>query len=149
MEQLSASVAPRTVTRAEVDNKQGSTIDLIWTSRMATPRRSVFRPCIDLHDGRVKQIVGGTLSDHDTSGLKTNFISKSVCCSICCDVSDDRPQYAASLLVILRVSIKRTVWKGVISSNWALEMTQLQKRPLLHGQVRLPAAFRSLRSLIH
>ena len=61
-----------------IDDKQGSTIDLIWTLRMATPRKTVFRPCIDLHDGRVKQIVGGTLSDHDRSGLKTNFISKSV-----------------------------------------------------------------------
>lgn len=33
-----------------------------------------FRPCIDLHEGRVKQIVGGTL-DSESSGLKTNFIS--------------------------------------------------------------------------
>ena len=33
---------------------------------------SLFRPCIDLHDGKVKQIVGGTLSDSG-SGLKTNF----------------------------------------------------------------------------
>ncbi|ORY82343.1 Phosphoribosylformimino-5-aminoimidazole carboxamide ribotide isomerase [Leucosporidium creatinivorum] len=33
---------------------------------------SVFRPCIDLHSGQVKQIVGGTL---DTSDLKTNFVS--------------------------------------------------------------------------
>ena len=33
-----------------------------------------FRPCIDLHHGRVKQIVGGTLSDHG-SGLVTNFES--------------------------------------------------------------------------
>ncbi len=32
-----------------------------------------FRPCIDLHQGRVKQIVGGTLSDHDTENLQTNF----------------------------------------------------------------------------
>lgn len=31
-----------------------------------------FRPCIDLHQGKVKQIVGGTLDD---SGAKTNFIS--------------------------------------------------------------------------
>jgi phosphoribosylformimino-5-aminoimidazole carboxamide ribotide isomerase len=31
-----------------------------------------FRPCIDLHDGAVKQIVGGTLSDNDAS-LETNF----------------------------------------------------------------------------
>lgn len=33
-----------------------------------------FRPCIDLHDGRVKQIVGGSLSDKG-SGLVTNFVS--------------------------------------------------------------------------
>jgi Phosphoribosylformimino-5-aminoimidazole carboxamide ribonucleotide (ProFAR) isomerase len=31
-----------------------------------------FRPCIDLHDGKVKQIVGSSLSDNG-SGLKTNF----------------------------------------------------------------------------
>ena len=34
----------------------------------------MFRPCIDLHDGRVKQIVGGTL-DTPGSGLRTNFNS--------------------------------------------------------------------------
>ena len=34
-----------------------------------------FRPCIDLHDGRVKQIVGGTLRDDDGAGPKTNFES--------------------------------------------------------------------------
>src|SRR5690606_22286765 len=34
-----------------------------------------FRPCIDLHDGRVKQIVGGTLRD-DAVGLCTNFESE-------------------------------------------------------------------------
>ncbi|KAK4252312.1 hypothetical protein C7999DRAFT_36832 [Corynascus novoguineensis] len=33
-----------------------------------------FRPCIDLHAGQVKQIVGGTL-DSKTSSLQTNFIS--------------------------------------------------------------------------
>ena len=33
-----------------------------------------FRPCIDLHDGRVKQIVGSTLSDSQTT-LCTNFSS--------------------------------------------------------------------------
>ncbi|MDP6190374.1 MAG: phosphoribosylformimino-5-aminoimidazole carboxamide ribotide isomerase [Gammaproteobacteria bacterium] len=31
-----------------------------------------FRPCIDLHDGQVKQIVGGSLSDQ---GAQTNFVS--------------------------------------------------------------------------
>ena len=34
----------------------------------------MFRPCIDLHEGKVKQIVGGTLSDAST-GLLTNFVS--------------------------------------------------------------------------
>ncbi|KAI0200787.1 1--5-imidazole-4-carboxamide isomerase [Astrocystis sublimbata] len=34
-----------------------------------------FRPCIDLHAGQVKQIVGGTL-DSSTSALKTNYVSK-------------------------------------------------------------------------
>ncbi|KAI1457113.1 Phosphoribosylformimino-5-aminoimidazole carboxamide ribotide isomerase [Annulohypoxylon moriforme] len=34
-----------------------------------------FRPCIDLHAGQVKQIVGGTL-DNSTAELKTNYVSK-------------------------------------------------------------------------
>lgn len=34
-----------------------------------------FRPCIDLHAGRVKQIVGSTLSDGDGATLRTNFTS--------------------------------------------------------------------------
>lgn len=34
----------------------------------------MFRPCIDLHDGKVKQIVGGTLGG-DASRLRTNFVS--------------------------------------------------------------------------
>jgi len=32
-----------------------------------------FRPCIDIHDGRVKQIVGGSLSD--AAGAVENFVS--------------------------------------------------------------------------
>lgn len=32
----------------------------------------MFRPCIDLHEGRVKQIVGGTLGE---GGARTNFVS--------------------------------------------------------------------------
>ncbi|MBI3879920.1 MAG: phosphoribosylformimino-5-aminoimidazole carboxamide ribotide isomerase [Verrucomicrobia bacterium] len=35
----------------------------------------MFRPCIDLHEGQVKQIVGGSLSDGGT-GLRTNFVSE-------------------------------------------------------------------------
>ena len=34
-----------------------------------------FRPCIDLHGGKVKQIVGSSLSDSNESGLITNFES--------------------------------------------------------------------------
>lgn len=33
---------------------------------------TVFRPCIDLHNGQVKQIVGGTLTDAGP-GPVTNF----------------------------------------------------------------------------
>jgi phosphoribosylformimino-5-aminoimidazole carboxamide ribotide isomerase len=33
----------------------------------------MFRPCIDLHEGKVKQIVGGTLGD--AADLRTNFVS--------------------------------------------------------------------------
>ena len=33
-----------------------------------------FRPCIDLHAGQVKQIVGGSL-EHPTSALQTNHVS--------------------------------------------------------------------------
>jgi phosphoribosylformimino-5-aminoimidazole carboxamide ribotide isomerase len=43
-----------------------------------------FRPCIDLHDGQVKQIVGGSLRD-DGAAPTTNF------------VSDRRPAYYAEL----------------------------------------------------
>lgn len=35
---------------------------------------TLFRPCIDLHDGKVKQIVGGTLTD-DGAGPRTNFVA--------------------------------------------------------------------------
>jgi len=34
----------------------------------------MFRPCIDLHEGKVKQIVGGTLGD--AGHLRTNFVSE-------------------------------------------------------------------------
>ena len=34
-----------------------------------------FRPCIDLHSGQVKQIVGGTLNE-ESSDLKTNHVSQ-------------------------------------------------------------------------
>lgn len=34
-----------------------------------------FRPCIDIHDGKVKQIVGGSINDSNRSGLATNFVA--------------------------------------------------------------------------
>ena len=34
-----------------------------------------FRPCIDLHDGKVVQIVGGSLQDGHDELLETNFVS--------------------------------------------------------------------------
>ncbi len=34
-----------------------------------------IRPCIDIHDGKVKQIVGSTLKDHVNQGLVENFVS--------------------------------------------------------------------------
>lgn len=44
-------------------------------TRDATMPRSEFRPCIDLHGGVVKQIVGGTLRTEE-SALRTNFVSQ-------------------------------------------------------------------------
>ncbi|MSU27189.1 MAG: phosphoribosylformimino-5-aminoimidazole carboxamide ribotide isomerase, partial [Pedosphaera sp.] len=35
----------------------------------------MFRPCIDLHEGKVKQIVGGSLQESG-AGLRTNFVSE-------------------------------------------------------------------------
>ncbi len=35
----------------------------------------MFRPCIDLHEGKVKQIVGGTMDD-DPSKVRTNYVSE-------------------------------------------------------------------------
>ncbi|NLG15208.1 MAG: phosphoribosylformimino-5-aminoimidazole carboxamide ribotide isomerase [Lentisphaerae bacterium] len=34
-----------------------------------------FRPCIDLHQGKVKQIVGSSLEDGENKSLKTNFVA--------------------------------------------------------------------------
>lgn len=42
--------------------------------REPRPKMTRFRPCIDLHSGQVKQIVGGTLTTA-SSDLKTNFAS--------------------------------------------------------------------------
>lgn len=34
-----------------------------------------FRPCIDIHDGKVKQIVGGSLTDNKDEAPSTNFVA--------------------------------------------------------------------------
>ena len=34
-----------------------------------------FRPCIDIHNGQVKQIVGGSLKDRNDEA-KENFVAK-------------------------------------------------------------------------
>ncbi len=36
---------------------------------------TLFRPCIDLHEGKVKQIVGGTLTGAP-AGPRTNFVAE-------------------------------------------------------------------------
>ena len=38
-------------------------------------RKMKFRPCIDIHNGKVKQIVGGSLQD-DGDLASTNFASE-------------------------------------------------------------------------
>ena len=43
------------------------------TIRLAPFYWSMFRPCIDLHEGKVKQIVGGTLGA--PGNLRTNFVA--------------------------------------------------------------------------
>lgn len=49
---------------------------------MDRKRRSKFRPCIDLHNGQVKQIIGGTLSDDNPDNLKTNFVARCISISL-------------------------------------------------------------------
>ncbi len=34
-----------------------------------------FRPCIDLHEGKVKQIVGSSLNDAEPGAVQTNFVA--------------------------------------------------------------------------
>ncbi len=50
----------------EVGNRVGVAYGCVMTK---------FRPCIDLHEGKVKQIVGGTL-DAAGESLRTNFVSE-------------------------------------------------------------------------
>lgn len=45
------------------------------SASLSQRKMTKFRPCIDLHSGQVKQIVGGTLSSV-AADLKTNYVSK-------------------------------------------------------------------------
>jgi phosphoribosylformimino-5-aminoimidazole carboxamide ribotide isomerase len=49
-------------------------LEISNTGNIRYCRRAMFRPCIDLHEGKVKQIVGGSLSD-DGAELRTNYVS--------------------------------------------------------------------------
>ncbi|KAG5658729.1 hypothetical protein KAF25_007282 [Fusarium avenaceum] len=46
-----------------------------WSNKQDTFKMTRFRPCIDLHAGQVKQIVGGTL-DSTSAALQTNYVSQ-------------------------------------------------------------------------
>ncbi len=54
--------------------EEGPVASLLDSGPQADYPESMFRPCIDLHEGKVKQIVGGTLSD-DNAPPRTNFVS--------------------------------------------------------------------------
>lgn len=41
-----------------------------------------FRPCIDIHNGKVKQIVGGSLLD-EGNRAKENFVAEAGCGFFC------------------------------------------------------------------
>lgn len=71
-ESHSAGVVPRSqrITHLHLNPITTETTTLTSVSKMTR-----FRPCIDLHAGQVKQIVGGTLTTND-SDLKTNYVSK-------------------------------------------------------------------------
>jgi len=59
----------------------GSPPAVVAASAAAAPSAVRFRPCIDIHKGKVKQIVGSSLKDLPEAGaagageLKTNFVS--------------------------------------------------------------------------
>jgi phosphoribosylformimino-5-aminoimidazole carboxamide ribotide isomerase len=52
-----------------------STPQHLFRKPIRSGKMTKFRPCIDLHSGQVKQIVGGTLSNV-AADLKTNYVSK-------------------------------------------------------------------------
>ncbi len=99
-------------------------------------RLALFRPCIDLHNGQVKQIVGGTLSDRNPDVLKTNFVAKYVLGFFLF--------YNLAFITLLVVKARHTmhiytneiIWKEDISLNWDQEMTMQPWKHSKRGQVR-------------
>lgn len=63
------------LTTALVGAATAAALVLVYRSRQRRRRCARFRPCIDLHGGKVKQIVGSTLSDDPSRGPTTNFES--------------------------------------------------------------------------
>lgn len=74
------------VSFAEPELELGLPVAVVWVFKLRIGYGSLklylqelkmtqFRPCIDLHEGKVKQIVGGSLSDSG-AGLETNFVSE-------------------------------------------------------------------------
>jgi phosphoribosylformimino-5-aminoimidazole carboxamide ribotide isomerase len=57
--------------RRDYDEKEFSILD---AQGLLDYSVAMFRPCIDLHEGKVKQIVGGTLGNAPAD-LRTNFVS--------------------------------------------------------------------------
>jgi len=49
--------------------------DILFTDFAKMEKTMKFRPCIDIHNGKVKQIVGGTLNDAGNQAV-TNFTSE-------------------------------------------------------------------------
>ena len=82
--QVMSEVPSRTIIRAWHQRLQSHSSSALRRARQARQKKSVvafetldmtrFRPCIDLHAGQVKQIVGGTLSEVEKD-LKTNYVS--------------------------------------------------------------------------
>jgi len=66
------TVVPYHAVGPQCSRRPRRTVAPAWPSAYA---HSVFRPCIDLRNGRVVQIVGGTLSDSG-AGVRTNFTAE-------------------------------------------------------------------------
>eukprot|EP00798_Chlamydomonas_sp_ICE-L_P014451 gene14451-20463_t len=73
--------AHTSVSKSAASTSQGLRSVKAAAASPGTGLRSKFRPCIDIHKGKVKQIVGSTLNDlskdsaKDEAALKTNFVS--------------------------------------------------------------------------